>query len=143
MEHFLKLFSYLICLIRLTLQTFFLGGKMTIQIRKMMASDYAAAYAFWKAMPGIGLSSADSQAAISSFLLRNPETCFIAKDDDKLVGTVLAEAMDAELPLSSGSTSRLSKTGYWKALAGICLDALHSQAFRNATSSCWRIIRVA
>ena len=59
------------------------------EIRLMTKEDYDTAYDLWKSTPGIGLSTADSREAISSFLDRNPGLCFVACEGEKLVGTVL------------------------------------------------------
>lgn len=62
---------------------------MDTQIRMMLTSDYASATNLWQNMPGIGLSSADSESALRVFLAKNPETCFVAESSGKLVGTIL------------------------------------------------------
>ena len=45
---------------------------MQIDIRAMQLEDYENVLALWQGMPGIGLSSADSKAALAQFLSRNP-----------------------------------------------------------------------
>ena len=64
-------------------------STMKIRILPFEISDYDEAARFWQAIPFIGLSSADSAAAIEKFIKRNPGCSFVAKDDDKLVGTIL------------------------------------------------------
>jgi N-acetylglutamate synthase len=64
-------------------------ANTTISIAPMTPADYDAVYALWKAMPGIGLSTADSREAISRYLERNPGMSFVARDGSKLVGAVL------------------------------------------------------
>jgi ribosomal protein S18 acetylase RimI-like enzyme len=58
-------------------------------IREMNADDYAGAYELWSRTEGIGLSEADSEDRIRSFLARNPGLSFVAVDDGRIVGTVL------------------------------------------------------
>ena len=59
-------------------------------IRKMTVDDYEAVYELWANTPSIGLRSIDdSKEGISAFLMRNPETCFVAEKDDKLIGVIL------------------------------------------------------
>lgn len=63
-----------------------------IHIREMHSEDYQAAYDLWNNLPGMGLSSADKQEALLTFLEKNPRTCFCAFsgiEDQRLVGTVL------------------------------------------------------
>lgn len=64
-------------------------ANTTISIAPMTPTDYDAVYALWKAMPGIGLSTADNREAISRYLERNPGMSFVARDGSKLVGAVL------------------------------------------------------
>jgi len=62
---------------------------MGIIFREMRSSDYEQAYALWQHTPGIGLSDADSKEAVEHFLKKNSALCFIAVDQDKLIGTIL------------------------------------------------------
>ena len=56
----------------------------------MTIDDYEPAYQLWTATPGMGLKSLDdSLAGIARYLVRNPETCFVACNNDRLVGTIL------------------------------------------------------
>ncbi|HOG01271.1 MAG: Acetyltransferase YpeA [Firmicutes bacterium ADurb.Bin248] len=60
-------------------------------IRKMTARDYGAVYDLWLSCKGMGLNNIDdSRDGIESFLARNPDTCFVAEEDEKLVGVILA-----------------------------------------------------
>jgi len=44
----------------------------------------------WQQCEGIGLSSADTQESIQTYLERNPGMSFIASSDRKVIGAVLA-----------------------------------------------------
>jgi N-acetylglutamate synthase len=60
-------------------------------IRKMTPEDYDDVYALWAGMPGVGLSEAeDSREGIGCFLARNPNTCFVAERDGRMIGTILS-----------------------------------------------------
>ncbi|MBI9049354.1 MAG: GNAT family N-acetyltransferase [Anaerolineaceae bacterium] len=59
-----------------------------ITYRQFEMKDYQAVYDLWKASPGVGLSSADEKDAIAQFSSRNPGLCFIAEEDDIIVGTL-------------------------------------------------------
>ncbi|MDE7291419.1 MAG: GNAT family N-acetyltransferase [Treponemataceae bacterium] len=62
-----------------------------MQIRKMKIEDYEAVWRLWLSCKGMGLNSVDdSREGIEKFLRRNPETCFVAEMDDKIVGVILA-----------------------------------------------------
>ncbi len=62
-----------------------------ISVRNMSQKDYAEIYELWCSCKGIGLHEIDdSESGIARFLLRNPNTCFVATLDGKVVGTILA-----------------------------------------------------
>ena len=62
-----------------------------MNIRKMKISDHGQVYSLWLSCKGMGLNDLDdSEEGIKKFLDRNPETCFVAEEDDKLVGTIIA-----------------------------------------------------
>lgn len=62
-----------------------------MQIRKMKIEDYEAVWRLWLSCKGMGLNSVDdSREGIEKFLRRNPETCFVAEKDDKIVGVIMA-----------------------------------------------------
>lgn len=61
-----------------------------MQIRKMLIADYDEIYALWMSCVGMGLNSLDdSKDGIAKFLERNPETCFVATIDEKIVGVIM------------------------------------------------------
>lgn len=62
---------------------------MTVTISPMTPADYAEARSLWEATPGIGLSEADSREGVVAFLERNPGLSLVAREDGRLVGTVL------------------------------------------------------
>jgi ribosomal protein S18 acetylase RimI-like enzyme len=62
---------------------------MTVEIRAMKKSDYPGALSLWQSLPGLGLSGADEKAQIHKFLDKNYDTCFVAIDQEKVIGTVL------------------------------------------------------
>ena len=62
------------------------------EIKKMSIEDYDEIIILWENTDGVGLSrSDDSKEAIEKFLLKNPNTCFIATYNDKeIIGTIMA-----------------------------------------------------
>ena len=57
----------------------------------MTIKDYDTFYKFWMETPGIGLNSIDdSREGIAKYLCRNPDSCFVAKEDDKITGTIMS-----------------------------------------------------
>ena len=62
-----------------------------MEIRLCTIDDYPSIYALWMATPGMGLNDIDdSEAGITQFLNRNPNTCFVALIDNEVVGVILA-----------------------------------------------------
>lgn len=59
-------------------------------IRKMTIADYDCVYNLWLNTPGMGLNNLDdSRYGIQKYLQRNPETCFVAEKDNKIIGIIL------------------------------------------------------
>ena len=62
-----------------------------MNIRPMNISDYEQAYKLWLSCKGMGLNDLDdSKEGTEKFLNRNPETCFVAEEKGKIIGTILA-----------------------------------------------------
>ena len=60
-------------------------------IRKITVEDYDKMYALWLSCKGMGLNDTDdSKDGIKRFLDRNPETCFAACENDRIIGVILA-----------------------------------------------------
>ena len=58
--------------------------------RPVVAADYPALIAFWNTQPGVHLTDADSEAAISRYLERNVGLSFLAVDAAGIQATALA-----------------------------------------------------
>ena len=57
----------------------------------MIPGYYRDVYELWLSCKGMGLNNLDdSEQGINAFLKRNPDTCFVACEDDKVVGVILA-----------------------------------------------------
>ena len=62
-----------------------------VKIRTMTLADYDDVYALWLSCNGMGLNNLDeSKDGIARFLERNPETCFVALESEKLIGVIMA-----------------------------------------------------
>jgi Acetyltransferases len=60
------------------------------KIELMAITDYSDVYNLWLNTAGMGLNEIDdSYEGIEKFLIRNPETNFIVKIDNKVVGVIL------------------------------------------------------
>lgn len=57
----------------------------------MSLSDYEQVYQLWLSCTGMGLNNLDdSREGIERFLKRNPETCFVAVNDESVIGVIIA-----------------------------------------------------
>ena len=62
-----------------------------MKIRSMRSSDYEQVYQLWLSCAGMGLNNLDdSKEGIDRFLTRNPETCFVAEEEARIIGVILA-----------------------------------------------------
>lgn len=62
-----------------------------MKIRLMQMSDYDSVYSLWLSCKGMGLNNLDdSREGISRYLARNPATCFVALDQECVIGAILA-----------------------------------------------------
>ena len=59
--------------------------------RVMTIDDYDKVYALWMSCRNMGFNNLDdSREGIEKYLNRNPSTCFIAEQDDSVVGVILS-----------------------------------------------------
>lgn len=62
-----------------------------IHIQPMQIEEYEEVYQLWLSTPGMGLNSIDdSEEGIRRYLLRNPHTCFVCRDEQQMVGVILS-----------------------------------------------------
>ena len=61
------------------------------KIEKMQIKDYPEIISLWKNTAGVGLSgNDDSKKSIGILLNKNPNTCFVAKFNNEIIGTIMA-----------------------------------------------------
>ena len=60
-------------------------------IRIMQIEDYEKVYDLWIHTAGMGLNTTDdSKEGIQKYLLRNPNTCFVAEENGELIGVIMS-----------------------------------------------------
>ena len=65
-------------------------GDAFMMLRKMIIEDYDNVYSLWMSCVGMGLNNLDdSRSGIDKFLKRNPDTCFVALDNDVIIGVIM------------------------------------------------------
>ena len=61
-----------------------------IEIRNMKPEDYDQVYDLWIHTPGMGLNHLDdSREGIEKFLKRNPGTCYLALENQMVIGAIM------------------------------------------------------
>ena len=57
----------------------------------MATYDYDQVYSLWLNTPNMGLNTLDdSKEGIAKYLARNPNTCYVAEKDGKVIGVILS-----------------------------------------------------
>jgi N-acetylglutamate synthase len=105
---------------------------MAVEIRIMDADDYSGALNLWQSLPGLGLSSADKQEAITHFLEKNPKTCFVAREKNTIIGTVLGGNDGRRGYIYHLAIHKVyQRLGLGRQLTEKCLNALKSQGLQK------------
>ena len=64
---------------------------INMNVRLMTINDYEKVYELWLSCAGLGLNNLDdSKEGIERFLNRNPETCFVAETEQRIIGVIIA-----------------------------------------------------
>ncbi len=61
-----------------------------MEIRVMKPSDYFEAMSLWSGAAGVGISPDDSEENIKLYLERNPNTSYVAVENNKIIGAIMA-----------------------------------------------------
>lgn len=93
--------------------------------RTMTIDDYDATIALWSESEGVRLRDADSRAGIEKYLRRNPGLSFVAEEEGRLVGTIMAghDGKRGYVQHLSVANSHRRK-GIATQLVSLCLEAL-------------------
>lgn len=98
-------------------------------IRKMTIDDYDNVYKLWINTPGMGLNDIDdSRSGIEKYLIRNPETCFVAERDNTIVGVIMCgnDGRRGYIHHTAVALSEQNK-GIGTALVDAAMDALQNE----------------
>jgi len=103
-----------------------------IPIRLMTLEDYYNVHALWTSVPGVGLRDhEDSREGIAYYLRRNPTSCFVAGEKNKIIGVVLC-GNDGRRGYINHLAVALEhrKRGIARALVNACRDAMRAEGIR-------------
>lgn len=104
-----------------------------MQIRKMTIADYDNIYNLWVSCVGMGLNNLDdSKTGIEIFLKRNPDTCFVAEHENKVVGAIMVGNDGRRGYIYHTSvTPEYQRQGIGSKLVDIAIDALKKQGINK------------
>ncbi len=104
-----------------------------MNIRVMTINDYEQIFSLWLKTPNMGLNSIDdSKEGIKKYLDRNPDTCFVAERDGKIIGAVLSghDGRRGIIHHAAVAGTEQSK-GIGKALVDAAMNALEREEIRK------------
>lgn len=105
-----------------------------MNIRKMTIKDYEEVYELWSNTSGMGMRSIDdSKEGIERYLNRNPETCFIAEEENDIVGVILSGHDGRRGYIYHTSVKEIVRNkGIGKALVNAAMEALKAEGINKA-----------
>lgn len=104
-----------------------------MNIRIMTAADDDAVYALWLSCKGMGLNNIDdSREGIERFLIRNPETCFVAEDSEIIGAIIVGNDGRRGYIYHTAVSPEHRRQGVAKRLVDSALEALKSLGISKA-----------
>lgn len=104
-----------------------------MNIRIMTAADDDAVYALWLSCKGMGLNNIDdSREGIERFLIRNPETCFVAEDSEIIGAIIVGNDGRRGYIYHTAVSPERRRQGVAKSLVDTTLEALKSLGINKA-----------
>jgi N-acetylglutamate synthase len=103
--------------------------ELLMKIRSMDMRDYEGVYQLWIRTPGMGLNAIDdSKDGIKKYLERNPTSCFIATENEAVIGVILSghDGRRGFIHHTAVDESR-RKTGIGRKLVEKALEALKNE----------------
>lgn len=106
-----------------------------MEIRNMRLDDYDSVYDLWLSCPGMGLNALDdSREGIAKYLARNPDTCFVAVEKDRIIGAILSGHDGRRGHISHTAVSPdYQRRGVGKQLVENALNALKELGINKVT----------
>ena len=104
-----------------------------MEIRKLQTADYDSIYKLWLSCPNMGLNNLDdSREGIARYLARNPDTCFAAVKEGRVVGAILTGHAGRRGHISHTAVSpACQRQGIGRQLVETALEALKEQGIHK------------
>lgn len=104
-----------------------------MQICKMTLDDYDKVYELWINTPGMGLNDIDdSKEGIDKYINRNPNTCFVAKENERIVGVIMSGHDGRRGYIHHTSVDiKERKKGIGTMLVDVAMDALSREGIKK------------
>ena len=105
-----------------------------MKIRLMTIDDYEKIYELWISCVGMGLNNLDdSREGIERFLQRNPDTCFVAETENRIVGAIIVGNDGRRGYIYHTAVNpQYRKQGIAKSLVETAMAALQKQGINKA-----------
>ncbi|MDO4460327.1 MAG: GNAT family N-acetyltransferase [Clostridia bacterium] len=107
--------------------------------RLMTIDDYDGVFDLWLNTPGMGLNSTDdSREGIEKYIRRNPNTSFVAVDNDKIIGVIMS-ANDGRRGYihHTAVLQEYRGCGIGKALVEKAMEALEKEGIHKVALVCF------
>ena len=104
-----------------------------MEIRKLQTADYDSIYKLWLSCPNMGLNNLDdSREGIARYLIRNPNTCFAAVKEGRVVGAI-PTGLDGRRGYTSHTavSPACQRQGIGRQLVETALEALKEQGIHK------------
>ena len=104
-----------------------------MEIGKLQTADYDSIYKLWLSCPNMGLNNLDdSREGIARYLARNPDTCFAAVKEGRVVGAILTGHDGRRGYISHTAVSpACQRQGIGRQLVETALEALKEQGIHK------------
>ncbi len=98
-----------------------------MELQVMTMDHYEGVLDLWQRCDGVAVSEADSREGIEQYLARNPDSCFVAIECDRIVGAILCghdgrRGLLHHLAVDGAHRGK----GIGRALVGRCIERLRS-----------------
>lgn len=104
-----------------------------MKYRCMQISDYEPVIQLWRNCEGLSLRDADSRDGIEKYLARNPGLSFVAEDETRITGSIMAGHDGKRGYVQHLAVDpALRQRGVATKLVALCLDALKSQGIEKS-----------